>query len=208
MVFAQSFIISTTSSFSCKNTSNRMGFQRNLLKTQFRAFEIKYWIGPLCVVSKWVVYRRLRPTAHRCNKMRRDEVSPSPLPHTITDLFFAHRDIHVTPHTESMRFVWHQSNRTMLSQNVTCCIFGATCDRFVSPIKYIKYLCTLLREVDSAVSVECLSGYRYSVLVMKYIIKIIRYSIYIYIYIYIYIVYCSLFLYQYSILLQKHSLSI
>ena len=46
-------------------------------------------------------------------------------------------DIHVHPHTESMRFV-NQSNRPMLSQNVTCCIFGATCDRFVIPIMYVK----------------------------------------------------------------------
>ena len=34
------------------------------------------------------------------------------------------RDIHVHPHTESMRFVRHQSNRTILSQSVTCCLMG------------------------------------------------------------------------------------
>ena len=65
-------------------------------------------------------------------------VLPSPLPHVITDSSFAHRDIHVHPDTESMRFVRHQSDRTMLSQNVTCCIFGAICDRFVSPIMCIN----------------------------------------------------------------------
>ena len=32
---------------------------------------------------------------------------PSPLPHLITDPSLAHRGIHGTPHTESMRFVRH-----------------------------------------------------------------------------------------------------
>ena len=72
------------------------------------------------------------------------------------------RGIHVTPHTESMRFVRHKSNRTMLSQSVTCCIFGATCDRFVSPIMYVKIMYTLLMEVESAVTNECLNGYKCS----------------------------------------------
>ena len=98
-------------------------------------------------------------TTHRCNTMRRDKVSLSPLPHARVDPSFAHRDIHVHLHAESMRFVRHQSNRTMLSQNVTCSVFGATCDRFVSPIMYVKELYTLLMEVESAVPIGCFNFY-------------------------------------------------
>ena len=45
--------------------------------------------------------RTLRP--HDMNR----QGPPSPLPHLITDPSLAHRGIHVTPHTESIRFVRH-----------------------------------------------------------------------------------------------------
>ena len=38
--------------------------------------------------------------------------------HAITDQSFAHRDIDVHPHTESMRFVRHQSNSAVTKCNV------------------------------------------------------------------------------------------
>ena len=49
----------------------------------------------------------IRPSAHRVHTTWMDKVSPSPLPHLITDPSLAHRGIHVTAHTESMRFVRH-----------------------------------------------------------------------------------------------------
>ena len=103
---------------------------------QFTAF--REWRRLWLVSRLWVpVEARLKAprTLSRPNMMRQG--TPSPLPHVITDPSLAHRGIHVTPHTESMRFVRLQSNRTMLSQNVTCCIFGATCDRFESPIMFV-----------------------------------------------------------------------
>ena len=118
-----------------------------------------YWRTELCI-TKILLSRFLYGKAHWVDTTWIDKVSPSPLPHVITDPSLAHRGIHVTPHTESMRFVRHRKNRTMLAQNVTCCIFGATCDRFVSPIIYVKLMYTLLREVESAVPNECFNGYK------------------------------------------------
>ena len=49
----------------------------------------------------------IRPSAHRVHTTWIDKVSPSPLPHLITDPSLSHRGIHITAHTESMRFVRH-----------------------------------------------------------------------------------------------------
>ena len=51
--------------------------------------------------------RTLRPSAHWVHTTWIDKVSPSPLPHLITDPSLAHRGIHVTSQIESMRFVRH-----------------------------------------------------------------------------------------------------
>ena len=56
----------------------------------------------------------VRPSAHWVRTTWIDKVSPSPLPHLITDPSLAHRGIHATAHTESMRFVRH-SCRFILS---------------------------------------------------------------------------------------------
>ena len=52
-------------------------------------------------------FAQLRPSAHWVHTTWIDKVSPSPLPHLITDPSLAHRGIHATTHTESMRFVRH-----------------------------------------------------------------------------------------------------
>ena len=59
----------------------------------------------VCLTGKYLW--GLRPSTHWVHTTWIDKVSPSPLPHLITDPSLALRVIHATPHTESMRFVRH-----------------------------------------------------------------------------------------------------
>ena len=107
-------------------------------------------------LSRQAVFRVFRePHSKAARTLSRHDMNRQSLPLPSTPQICLSRigGIYVTPHTESMRFVRHRKNRTMLSQNVTCCSFGATCDRFVSPIMYVKLMYTLLREVESGLYV-------------------------------------------------------
>ena len=68
----------------------------------------RVWCVTWCLTRvTCAVCATVRPSAYRVHTTWIDKVSPSPLPHLITDLSLAHRGIHVTAHTESMRFVRH-----------------------------------------------------------------------------------------------------
>ena len=56
---------------------------------------------------KWQQQVTVWPSAHWVHTTWIDKVSPSPLPHLITDPSLAHRGIHVTSQIESMRLVRH-----------------------------------------------------------------------------------------------------
>ena len=64
---------------------------------------------------------------------------PSPLPHLITDPSLAHRGIHVTPAhcVDAFRTTPIESNDAVTKCNMLH-FWCDICDRFVSPIMYVK----------------------------------------------------------------------
>ena len=84
-------------------------------------------------ISSWLNWPR--PLAHWVDTTWIDKVSP-PLYPIWSQIRLSRIGVSMLPRT-LCRCVSCDTNY-MLSQNVTCCIFGATCDRFVSPIMCVK----------------------------------------------------------------------